>query len=282
MTPLPPEDAVIVRERDSDEVATHAFLGGRAAIFARRSPDKDGDGGSDGPNEDAAALIPFDADGGILVVADGAGGQRGGTQASSIALHELTASLEHAAQEGHTLREAILDGIESANREIATLGIGAATTLVVAEVRGGTLRPYHVGDSGILAVGRKGKLKLQTIFHSPTGYAVEAGLLNEREALQHDDRHLVSNVLGIPEMRIEMGSAIELAPHDTVLLASDGLFDNLRTSEIVELLRKGGIEQAVADLAQRAGKRMRNGSETGPSKPDDLTLIAFRREGDED
>jgi serine/threonine protein phosphatase PrpC len=203
---------------------------------------------------------------------------RGGTQASSIALHELTSALEAALERKSSLREAILDGIEAANREVVTLAIGAATTIVIAEIHKGSLRPYHVGDSGILAFGQKGKLKLQTMFHSPTGYAVESGLMDERAALKHDERHLVSNVIGTPDMRIEMGGRIDLAAKDTVLLASDGLFDNLHTAEIVETLRKGPLEQAIGELAAAARKRMASENGAQPGKPDDLTLVGFRLE----
>lgn len=268
MTSVTPEDAVFVCESDMEAPRVHPFCGGQVVVHSQRSPDKET------PNEDVAALIPFDSDSGILLVADGAGGMRGGTQASSIALHELTAALEIAAREGTSLREAILDGIESANREVTTLAIGAATTVVVAELRDNRLRPYHVGDSGILAIGQKGKLKVQTMFHSPTGYAMESGLINEREALKHDERHLVSNVIGTPEMRIEVGTATELSAKDTVLLATDGLFDNLKTARIVELLRKGPLDQAVADLVAAVNKRMSGDGVTG--KADDLTVLAFR------
>lgn len=270
MSAEPSQDPVILREQDMEQPLVHPFVGGQAVLFSRRSPDKEG------PNQDCAALLPHDKQSGVLMIADGAGGMRGGNQASAIAVHELAAALEAAAQQRTSLREAILDGIEAANREISVLGIGAATTVIVAELRGNVLRPYHVGDSGILAFGQKGKLKVQTMFHSPTGYAVEAGLLNERDALRHDERHLVSNVIGNPEMRIEMGSAVELAPKDTVLLATDGLFDNLRTDEIVELLRKGPLDEAIAELARAVRKRMETADERRPGKPDDLTLVGFR------
>ncbi len=265
-----PAEAVVLREQDMDEPLVRPFVAGQAVLFSRRAP------GKEGPNQDCAALLPYDKESGVLLIADGAGGQRGGAQASAIAVHELTAALEAADRQRTSLREAILDGIEAANREIALLGIGAATTVIVAELRGNVLRPYHVGDSGILAFGQKGKLKVQTIFHSPTGYAVEAGLLNERDALRHDERHLVSNVIGNPEMRIEMGSAIELAPKDTVLLATDGLFDNLRTPEIVELLRTGPLDEGIGALARAVRKRMEAADERHPGKPDDLTLVGFR------
>ena len=49
------------------------------------------------------------------------------------------------------------------------LGAGSATTLAVAEVVGQTVRTYHVGDSPIWVFGQRGRLKLQTVPHSPVG-----------------------------------------------------------------------------------------------------------------
>ena len=109
------------------------------------------------------------------------------------------------------------------------------------------------------------------------GYAVEAGLMNEAEALHHEDRHLVSNTIGAPDMRIEVGPVVRLAPRDTVLLASDGLTDNLRGAEIVEIVRKGPLREAAARLANTAQRRMNTERESRPSKPDDLTFLLFRR-----
>ena len=103
------------------------------------------------------------------------------------------------------LRDAILNGFEDANGAVQALGIGAATTLAVVEVKENIVRPYHVGDSMILVVGQRGKIKLQSVPHSPVGYGVESGLLDEKEAMYHEERHLVSNVVGSPDMRIESG-----------------------------------------------------------------------------
>ena len=251
-------------------VELHPFAQGTAAVFSMRSPFKES------PNEDVAALVPFDDERGILVVADGAGGLRGGAQASSTAVYELVANLENAARQSGILREAVLDGIEGANREIMTLGIGAATTLAVAELRGSRARTYHVGDSQILILGQKGKQKLFTMSHSPVGYALESGLINDEEALLHEDRHYVSNVLGTQNMTIEMGLDVELARHDTLLVACDGLYDNLTSEEIVEILRKGELQDAAAELIDRCVHRMARSTDGCPSKPDDLTLIAYR------
>ena len=244
---------------------------GSAAVFSAVSPDKLT------PNEDAAAILPFDDASGVLAVADGMGGGRAGEQAAAIAIQALRLSLQEAAHTGHPLRTAILNGIDDANQLVQALGIGAATTLAVIEIQENSVRPYHVGDSMILIVGQRGKCKLQTVCHSPVGFAIEAGLLDEAEAMHHEDRHIVSNMIGTPTMRIEVGSPMPLAPRDTVLLASDGLFDNLHLPEIIDRIRKGKLTDSIGRLAGAAQRRMRNPREGEPSKPDDLTIVAYRR-----
>ena len=140
-------------------------------------------------------------------------------------------------------------------------------------IEGLIARMYQIGDSEAIIVGQKGKLKAQTLAHSPTGFAVEAGFLDQREALHHEERHLVSNFLGANDMRIDMGTTVNLQPRDTILLASDGLTDNLRQGEIIETIRRGSLLKAGENLAAHCAERM----ETEEGKPDDMTFILFRR-----
>jgi PPM family protein phosphatase len=263
-------------EAEMNEVATFEFLGGIAAVFSTRSPQKET------PNEDAAAFWPVGQASGVLAVADGLGGHAGGERASRTAIETVQKSLQEASPasiengESVDLRAAILNGIEAANQSVRELGTGAATTLALVEIQDRTIRTYHVGDSSILLTGQRGKIKLQTIAHSPIGYAVEAGLMKEEEAIHHEARHVISNVIGSEQMRIEIGPPTEMAARDTLLIASDGLFDNLLFDEIVETIRSGPIESAVNDLVELARKRMASENGSAPSKPDDLTVIAYR------
>ncbi len=128
----------------------------------------------------------------------------------------------------------------------------------------------------ILVMGQRGKIKLQTVSHSPVGFALEAGVIDEAEAMHHEDRHLVSNVLGASDMRIEVGSTLALSSRDTLLLSSDGLFDNLHRDEVVERMRRGPLLEAVRKLSRDSVRRMTRPVEGEPSKPDDLTFVAFR------
>lgn len=258
------------------QVACLEFLGGTAAVFTTRSPQKQS------ANEDVAALLPVGPTSGVLAVADGLGGHAGGERASRLAIETIQRSLHQTLlasdplASSQWLRGAILNGIEAANAAVREIGGGAATTLALVEIQDRTIRPYHVGDSVILLTGQRGKLKLQTISHSPIGYAVEAGLMCEEVAIRHEARHMISNVIGSEEMRIEIGPQLEMARRDTLLLASDGLLDNLLPGEIVELVRSGPLQQAVAALVAEAQRRMADHGGAMPSKPDDLTVIAYR------
>jgi serine/threonine protein phosphatase PrpC len=256
-------------DEDMGEARPMRLPHGAACVYSRRCP-----GGT--VNQDASACVVLET-GGVLAVADGLGGQPKGDSASRIAVECLKRAVGRLESEGSAVRAAILDGLEEANRRVLELGIGAGTTLAAVEILADTLRPYHVGDCEILVVGQRGLVKLQTVSHSPVGYAVEAGMLDGDEALHHGDRHLVSNLVGSNEMRIEVGSPLRLAPHDTLLLATDGLCDNLPLQEIVDTIRTGPLERAAATLAEVASRRMDRPAEGQPSKPDDLTFILYRR-----
>ncbi len=248
--------------------------GGKAAVFTVRSPKKER---TDLPNEDAAVLIPAGPESSVLLVADGLGGAEAGERAAEIAAATLVAAVQEAGRSGGELRAAILDGLEEANRRVRGLGGQAGTTLVAVAVNRHVFRCYHVGDSIFLVIASDGRLKWRNIPHSPVGYALEAGLMDEEEALHHDHRHVVSNIVGSREMRIEIGPELPLAPDDTLLLASDGLFDNLKLMEIARLARSNGLPEAADHLAAEALRRMLAQGEGGaPSKPDDLTLVAYR------
>ena len=245
--------------------------GGQLVAYTCRSPDKETE------NEDTVAVVPYGPQAAVLVVADGAGGLPAGKRASACAVTTLIDSLNTAMNETMMLRNAILNGIEAANLAVLQLGNGSATTLTVVTIEGLTARAYQIGDSEALIVGQRGLLKLQTPVHSPTGFAVEAGLLDQREALHHAERHLVSNFLGTPEMRIDMGAEVRLRPRDTVLVASDGLMDNVHVDEIIARVRKGPIGAAADSVISLASRRMRGIATEQPSKPDDLSLILFRK-----
>ncbi|HPG24974.1 MAG TPA: protein phosphatase 2C domain-containing protein [Myxococcota bacterium] len=243
---------------------------GEAVVFSRPAPDKTSG------NEDAAAVFELQGGAVVLAVADGLGGGPAGAQAASIAMRALRRALgrEIAAD---SLRGVILDAFEDANREVLALGIGAGTTLVVVEVAGGAARAYHAGDSGALLVGQRGRIGFETMHHSPVGYGVAAGVLEHDDVHHHEERHLLLNCVGSREMRVEIGAPIRMAARDTVLLASDGVLDNLRRAELVEIVRAGELLGAARGLAARVYETMAGEDPELPPHPDDATALLYRR-----
>lgn len=253
-----------------EQVVSIPAGGGTVVLFSTPSPDE-----PDRVNEDGALVVALDERTVVLCVADGAGGLRRGDLASSMALERLAAALTDDDSESD-LQSRVLSAFEDAHHRIVDLGIGAATTLAGVMIQEGRLRSFHAGDSRILVTGQRGRRKLVTLPHSPVAYAVEAGLIEEEEALTHDHLHVVSNLVGIDEARIDLSASIPLAPRDTVLIASDGLFDNFLLDEVVERIRSGDLERSVQELVLETRQRMLGEGTDRPGKMDDLTILAFR------
>lgn len=262
--------ALLFKDADVPEGQRHDTGPGEAVIFTVRSPDKTGS------NEDAAGIISLDARTAVLMVADGVGGLPAGSQASAFLVDTLEAACNKSVNEETELRDAILSGIEEANRSILESANGSATTLAAVEIREDSIRTYHVGDSIVMLVGQRGRLVTETVLHSPVGYAMEAGILSESDAIRHEDRHLVSNVVGSRSMHVSMSMPVHMKNRDTLLLATDGLIDNLDKETIINIARKGPLEEAGRALYCLAMERM-TGAGGGPCKPDDLTFILYRR-----
>jgi len=259
-----------------DAVETVSAANGTVIAFSRTSPEKET------PNEDAAAVFPLWPGAAVLVVADGVGGLKNGSKASATAIRAFRKVLSEVKPDTD-LRNPILDAIQQANQNIMRHAAGAATTIAAVEIRDGKMRSYHVGDSIIMQVSERGAIKSLTLSHAPVSYAVEAGVITEEEGLLHADRNLVSNVVGDRDMRIEIGPPRKLATQDTVLLASDGLSDNLSTDEIADLVRRNPLSSRVSEMITTARERMSlisfdEDTIDLPGKPDDLTLLVYRRE----
>lgn len=270
--PAPSESrtATILLEADLGMPLVVALPHGTAAILTQPHPFRGK------PNQDSVAVLPVTEDDALLVVADGMGGTRGGGRASGALVTHLADRVPADAVDTK-VRTAILNGIECVNEFLMENVPDAGTTLAAVEIHEHVIRPYHIGDSAIFVVGQRGKLKLKTVAHSPVGLAVEAGQLTEEEGMHHHQRNLILNAVGFAEMRIELGAPLPLARNDTVLLASDGLTDNLGIDEIIALVRKGPLDRAVANLANLSRERMMKQIGDSPSKPDDLTIVAYRR-----
>jgi serine/threonine protein phosphatase PrpC len=264
---------------------------GEAVLFSSKAYDK-----TTG-NEDAALFCELPGAVTVLAVADGVGGLPAGAEAAATAIGAVRRAVERTVERsdrvadrsvdreadreaGSTLRSAIFDAFEDANARLLEQGVGAATTLVVVEVRGDVARAYHAGDSGALLVGQRGRVRFETIPHSPVGYGVAAGMLEPSQTHHHDERHLLSNCVGSREMRVEIGAPVTMAARDTLLLATDGVLENIERRNLIDQIRIGSLLQAATDLQARLRLTMAGVDPKLPAHPDDATALLFRTAAD--
>lgn len=221
-------------------------------------------------NEDAVGVFDWEGKTVVLVVADGLGGLPRGGDASQ----QMVESLCHPKIKESV--DPVVACLESVNEMLVSGHSGSGTTVSVLTIQHRGIRSYHVGDSATMVIGRRGRIKFQTMPHSPVGIAEVNQELDEKAAMSHPNRHVINNIIGMPDMWIDIGKPIQLAELDTVILASDGLWDNLYRDEVAGLVGNQSLMTAANGIFRMATERMqcKPGSELG--KPDDLSFILYR------
>lgn len=266
---LEPGEPVLHLEGDDEFPAELRGDGGIVTVQCRRGPGKD-------QNEDGALVLALGDATLVLAVADGMGGLPHGDVAARRALQVLASRMRGAAT-GAAAGPALVDAFSEAHGEVQRAAPGGGVTLVAAIVAGSTVQVVHAGDAEALLVGQRGRVKLRTVAHSPIGFAFGLGELDERAALLHEERHIVSNAVGLDPLIVEFGRPVRLGARDTLVLASDGLFDNLLQAEIAAAVRLGPLHVAARRVVEAAARRMAGDPAADlPGKPDDLTVVLFR------
>jgi PPM family protein phosphatase len=216
------------------------FLPGNAQHIGARRSQQDSFGFADPEDRD------FIAHGGFLaIVCDGMGGMEYGDAASRTAVRAFLDGYQR-----KTPAESIPQALERSAREanaqvVATaqsLGLagGIGTTLVAAALHDQSLYYISVGDSGVFlwSNGQLRTLNRPHIFANLLDAAVARGSLTREDAANHPERESLTSFIGTENLE-EIDRNIEpyaMAPGDTVLLASDGMFKTLNLQEITESL----------------------------------------------
>lgn len=201
-------------------------------------------------------------------VADGAGGHPRGRDASFIAGNEVLESKLSGA----------IELIESINDKIMDLKAGAKTTIAFGQIKQDQVRFHTVGDSEILFWNAHGSLLYCSIPHSNIGHEIRAGLISQEDSLEAPHRNIVNHLLGDEFIRIEATSSISIKKGQTLVIGSDGLFDNISHESLTELIGKGQFDEGFKTLndlclKQEEGKWL---------KDDDIAFIVIRKTKNDD
>lgn len=214
----------------------------------------------------------------LFAVADGMGGHVGGEVASLTAVEELLAGFkEDRTADGlaEAVRRANRAVWDRARRERDLRGMGTTMT-AVALVQDGddeVLAIVNVGDSRAYLF-RDNDLDQLTQDHSVPKELERAGRLSPEEAAVHPQHNVLTRALGV-EQEVEVDS-FEVIPYrgDRVLLASDGLFNEVEDSDIAGILRR------VDDPDEAAQELVRMASENGGN--DNITVVIVDVVDDDD
>jgi protein phosphatase len=171
---------------------------------------------------------------GLIAVADGMGGHRGGEVASAAALDALRIAFGA----GATIDGAVATANEIVHEQsLADRNLRGMGTTLTAGALGidGTLTLGHVGDSRAYLV-RDGELARITTDHSLVEELIRAGELTEEEAERDPRRSRITRALGLePSVTVDLES-VDLRDGDRLLLCSDGLTTMVREDEIAALV----------------------------------------------
>jgi serine/threonine protein phosphatase PrpC len=200
----------------------------------------------------------------VAGVCDGAGGHPRARDAAFNATNTLLEAINH----GHGK----IHAIELANDSVVDMKSGSHTTLSFVTIKNDHLHCYNVGDSEILYWNTNDSLYYSNIPHSDVGHKIQAGVLEQKKSLEDPNRYSVNNLLGDETIRIEATSKMLLKKGHTILIGSDGIFDNIPHQELTDLLSGGSYEESFDTLVKRCQDR-------GDKwlKDDDISFVLIRK-----
>jgi serine/threonine protein phosphatase PrpC len=237
-------------------------------------------------NEDC---VGEDLEIGVVLVADGMGGYRGGDVASAIAVNTI---LEHlkACIPGITPGEidaatgysgeslAVRQAVVKANNMIYRTGEaepryrGMGTTLVMAVFYDNRVTIANVGDSRMYRF-RDGRLEQVTVDHTLRQELVDRGFCTPAEARTSLNKNLVTRAVGTePAVTVDIREDVA-TPNDIYLLCSDGLSDMLDDRDMCHIVKTLG-----ADLDKTAERLISVANENGGK--DNISVILVRPKKD--
>jgi protein phosphatase len=194
--------------------------------------------------------------GALYIVADGVGGQEHGGIAARMVVAVLSEAFYRAREQGQDMAQSLQFGIAQANQavfdEAQANQVRMGATVVTAVHHEGQLYIAHVGDSrAYLLTGQT--LELLTRDDSVVQRQLDAGVITEAEAAQHQFRNLVTQVLGNTlKIDIHLAEPQPFAAGDTLLLCSDGLSGVVDTAIIQQILAEAPASLAASTLVEAA------------------------------
>lgn len=211
-------------------------------------------GGRDEQQDRVAVFASEEAQ--LLVLADGLGGHEGGALAAQAVIDVAHERFEVAGDGAPG--ELLKNIVESAHERILELGAehGASphSTCVLLHIDATRATWMHVGDSRLYRF-ESDHLAERTLDHSVVELMRLQGRIDEDEMKSHPDQNKLFEALGGDgSPHADMGEHA-IAPGDGFLLASDGLWENVRDKELAAIFASRKLDRALKSLVAKATHR---------------------------
>ena len=210
---------------------------------------------------------------GLLVVADGMGGQVAGKEASTIAVDVVKSLFEVKTKTGKPLKQIkkfMLDAFRQANQTVFKQGKAKAvemgTTLTAALIDEKNAYISSVGDSRVYHI-RQREITQVTEDHTLAEDMVKKGKATREEVKMSPMRSMLTRSIGTKEeVAVDDPIGIELVEGDCLVLCTDGLTNLVEDGEILSVVHNtADLQKACNKLVDMA--RMRGGH-------DNITVVA--------
>jgi serine/threonine protein phosphatase PrpC len=198
----------------------------------------------------------------LAVVCDGAGGHRGGREASQMAVETARIAFEKADGIFEDPRAALEEICREADRKIRQLGespkLSPKSTIAMVYLDGKTAHGVHVGDSRVYRL-RAGRIQERTRDHSMVQILFEQGEVSEDDMGTHPDQGRLLRALGSGEDLKVSHWVGRLAIGDAFLLCTDGFWERTKSKEIEEFFQRKptaeNLKLMVGEAVRRNGPR---------------------------
>ena len=218
----------------------------------------------------------------LFLVADGMGGHLAGERASALAVAAIEQFMLNSFRwffgSGSPDEQRVLAQFQSAIRHADARILeetaahpelrGMGTTVTMAFHLGAQLCVIHVGDSRAYLY-RDHELHQLTEDHTLVADMVRSGALRRDQVAEHQLRHTITNVVGGPELGVNVEArALEVRGGDRLLLCSDGLTEMVANDAIAATLDA----EPAPEVAAKTLLALANEGDAS----DNITLIVVR------
>lgn len=202
--------------------------------------------GPKGANQDSL-LPPLEVEGQTLAaVADGVGGHADGKFASETAIAAAREFFERSPSA--PLVELFNFARERIAEEVSKFPLSRtmATTLSVVRLTGEGIEVGHVGDTRVYHLRHSG-LVSRTVDQTEVAELVRTKVFTPEEALRYPRRNVLLSSLSAIDQFDFYGCAFEALAGDAIILCSDGLYNTIKKSELIDFFQQTGSAQEFAD-----------------------------------